>query len=81
MWERKWERSANYDERTFSCYRAKQKCNFSSSSVRWIHDKRRIAANNVWVVFLDKKKKRNAVGEFAKKMFETVLDIVPELVW
>ena len=44
--------------------------------VQWIHNVRMIVAKIVWVwFFLEKKRKQNIVGEFAK-MFETVFDIV-----
>ena len=43
--DRTCERSADYSARTFSCFHAKPKCNFSSSSVRWIHNVRAIVAD------------------------------------
>ena len=39
--------TVNYSARTFSCYRTKPKCNFSSSPVRWIHNVRTIVADCV----------------------------------
>ena len=62
--------TVNYSARTFSCYRAKPKCNFSSSSVRWVHNVRTIVADcvDLFVLFLEMKRKRNRVGEFAKML-------------
>ena len=61
--DRTWERSANYSAPTFSCFHAKPKYNFSSSSVRWIHNVRAIAADCVrGFVFWG----GNMVREFAK---------------
>ena len=39
--------AVNYSARTFSCYRAKPKCHFSSSPVRWIHNVRTIVTDCV----------------------------------
>ena len=68
--DRTWERSANYSAPTFSCFHAKPKYNFSSSSVRWIHNVRAIAADCVdfFFFFLEKKIKRNRVVKFAKML-------------
>ena len=68
--DRTCERSANYRARTFSCYRAKPKCNFAVSP---LYDRSTMLGRllqTVWVCFLEKKRKRNIVWEFAK-MFET----------
>ena len=61
-------------EPTFSCYRAKPKCNFA---VRPLYDRSTMLGRllqTVWVCFLEKKRKRNIVWEFAK-MFETMVGV------
>ena len=62
--------TVNYSARSFSCYRTKPKCNFSSSPVRWIHNVRTIVADCVdfFFFFLEKKIKRNRVVKFAKML-------------
>ena len=62
--------TVNYSARTFSCYRAKPKCNFISSSVRWIHNVKTIVADCVefFLFFLEKKIKRNRAVKFAKML-------------
>ena len=73
--DRTCEQSANYRARTFSCYRAKPKCNFA---VRPLYDRSTMLGRllqTVWVwFFLEKKRKRNIVWEFGK-MFETMVGV------
>ena len=72
--DRTCKRSANYSARTFSCYRAKPKCNFA---VCPLYDRSAMLGRllqTVWVCFLEKKRKRNIVWEFAK-MFETMVGV------
>ena len=69
-----WKQWANYSAHTFSCYRTKLKCNFSLSSVLWIHIMRTIVAECVGLFFLVKKREWILVWEFAK-MFETVVGV------
>ena len=69
-------RTIGYSARTFSCYRAKPKYNFA---VRPLYDSLstilgRLLQTAVWVCFLEKKRKRNIVWEFAK-MFETMVGL------
>ena len=68
------ERSAYYSARTFSCYSAKPKCNFA---VRPLYDRSTMLgrlSQTVWVCFLEKKRNRNVVWEFAK-MFEAIVGV------
>ena len=57
--DRTYEWSANYSASTFSCYRAKPKCNFA---VRPLYDRSTMLGcllQTVWVCILEKKRKQN----------------------
>ena len=65
--DRTCERSANYSARTFSCYRAKPKCNFA---VRPLYDRSIMLgrfSQTVWVRFFWRRNKNKIVFENSQK--------------